>query len=76
MEAHEKRVVIEPDHCSNCEFYITEDYEIEGVGYARTFGACRRFPPKRIDGAASGFPIVEDDWWCGEHQKKYLSDDK
>ena len=51
-------------------FYTTEEYEVEDIPYERTFGHCRRFPPKRIDTNYSGFPVVEDDWWCGEHLKK------
>jgi len=64
---------VDLEECQNCRFYTTEDYEIEGVSYERTFGVCRRFPPRRIDGTTSGFPIVEDDWWCGEHLKKFDS---
>lgn len=62
--------------CSGCAFYDNEDYEVEGITYDHSFGICRRYPPKRIDGATSGFPIVEGDWWCGEHQKKFTQDDK
>lgn len=58
------------DKCQNCMFYTTEEYEVEDIPYERTFGHCRRFPPKRIDTNYSGFPVVEDDWWCGEHLKK------
>jgi hypothetical protein len=65
MEENEERVDLK--QCNACKFYSTEDYEIEGVTYERTFGVCRRFPPRRIDGTHSGFPIVEDDWWCGEY---------
>ncbi len=64
------------EECGNCKFYSTEDYEIDGVTYERTFGVCRRYPPRRIDGTASGFPVVEDDWVCGEYQKKFATDDK
>jgi hypothetical protein len=74
MEENEEGVDL--NECSNCIFYATEDYEMEGINYQRTFGVCRRFPPRRIDGLTSGFPIVEDDWWCGEHQKKFALEDK
>ncbi len=68
MEANEERVDIE--ECKNCRFYEMQEYETaEGISYERTFGMCRRFPPKRIDGTISGFPVVEEDWWCGEHLK-------
>lgn len=74
METDEEGVVV--DQCNNCKFYDTEDYEIDGISYERTFGVCRRFPPRRIDGTTSGFPVVEDDWWCGEYQKKFDQNDK
>ena len=67
METDEEGVVVA--ECSNCQFYITEPYEIDGVTYVRSCGECRRYPPKRIDSTMSGFPYVEDDWWCGEHLK-------
>lgn len=57
-------------HCCNCKFYDTEEYEDEEVTYEMTYGSCVRFPPKRIDGSTSVFPIVEDDWWCGEFKLK------
>ncbi len=57
--------------CKHCSYYDTEDYEIDSVTYERTYGECRRFPPRRIDGVNSAFPIVEDDCWCGEYQKKF-----
>ena len=57
------------DQCSNCQFYNTEDYEVDDIDYERTYGVCLRMPPKRIDGTLSAFPVVEDDWWCGEHKK-------
>lgn len=68
MEQDEERVVV--DSCSNCMFYKAGEYEVEDIEYEPTYGLCRRFPPRRIDGSVSGFPAVEDDEWCGEHQKK------
>lgn len=59
------------DECANCRFYGSEEYEIDGITYSHTFGICQRYPPKRIDGTTSGYPVVEDDWWCGEHQKNF-----
>jgi hypothetical protein len=56
--------------CRDCKFFDSEEYENEEVTYEMTYGSCRRYPPKRIDGNTSGFPIVEDDWWCGEFMKK------
>lgn len=70
METHAEGVAVE--QCDNCMFYDTKDYEIDGISYERSFGVCRRFPPRRIDGITSGFPVVEDDWWCGEYQKKFV----
>jgi len=61
------------DLCCNCRFYELEDYEFDDVSYEKTYGVCRRYPPKRIDGTFSGFPVVEDDSWCGEHQKNDLN---
>ncbi len=63
------------EECSNCKFFQTEEIEIDGIAYDRDYGICRRYPPKRIDGANSGFPFVENDWWCGEHQKKFAEID-
>ena len=62
--------------CANCKFYASGEYEIDEVEYEPSYGLCRRFPPRRIDGSNSGFPVVEDDWWCGEHQKKFIQNDK
>lgn len=69
MEADEERMDLE--ECRNCKHYNTSDYEIDEISYERTFGVCRRFPPRRIDGTNSGFPVVENDWSCGEYQKKF-----
>lgn len=66
MEENAKRVDL--DCCKSCLFYDTQELEYEGVSYERTYGYCRRFPPRRIDGTTSGFPVVEEDSWCGEHQ--------
>lgn len=59
--------------CRDCKFYTNDEMIIDGIPYQNTYGVCRRYPPKRIDGSASGFPVVEDDWGCGEHQKKFDS---
>lgn len=64
------------EQCSNCKFYINDDYEIDEISYDNTFGVCRRFPPRRIDGTHSGFAAVEDVWWCGEYKKKFVDNDK
>ena len=69
MEEDEERVAV--DRCENCRFYLSNDYEQDDVTYDSTYGVCRRFPPRRVDGVYSVFPIVEDDWFCGEHQKKF-----
>jgi len=74
METYEERVDL--NSCENCKFYRSGEYEQDEVEYEPTYGFCRRFPPRRIDGINSGFPIVEDDWWCGEHQKKFVTQDK
>jgi hypothetical protein len=74
METDEERVDI--NTCANCKFYVSGEYEIDEVEYEPSYGLCRRFPPRRIDGSNSGFPVVEDDWWCGEHQKKFIQNDK
>ena len=74
MEADEEGVVV--DQCSNCVFYDSDDYEEDEVTYEKTYGYCKRFPPKRIDGNLSVFPVVEDDCWCGEHEKNFEEDVK
>lgn len=63
------------EQCSNCRFYSLEDYEEDGINYEISYGLCRRYPPKRIDGTVSGFPVVEYDDWCGEYQKKFPEND-
>ncbi len=75
METDEEGVAVD-DECRNCRFYNSEEYEVDDIPYDKGYGICLRYPPKRIDGSASGFPVVEDDWWCGEHQKKFASDVK
>lgn len=64
------------DECSNCKFYLTTEYEVDDIEYEPSYGSCRRFPPRRIDGINSAFPVVEGDWWCGEHQKNFATNDK
>lgn len=59
--------------CKNCKFYDSEEFIIEDIPYPQDCGACRRYPPRRIDGSNSGFPIVDDDCWCGEFKKKEVS---
>lgn len=56
--------------CKNCRFYISDEYEVEDIPYESDCGQCVRYPPKRIDGQTSGFPFVEDKWFCGEFMKK------
>lgn len=74
MAQDEERMVIE--ECAECKFYNSTDYEVDEIQYNRSYGLCRRFPPRRIDGMNAGFPTVEDDWWCGEFQKNFPSSDK
>jgi 6-phosphogluconolactonase/glucosamine-6-phosphate isomerase/deaminase len=74
MEKDAQRMAI--DACQNCKFYTADEYVIDDVDYEPSYGLCRRFPPRRIDGTDSAFPFVEDEWWCGEHQKKFTPDDK
>ena len=64
MEQNEKRVLIEK--CSNCVFYTSDTYEDDRIEYESMSGFCQRFPPVRIDGAISAFPVVTCDCWCGE----------
>lgn len=55
-------------NCRNCRFFIPDSFEQDDIEYELTYGQCRRYPPKRIDENVSGFPMVEEDWVCGEHQ--------
>ncbi len=73
MEPNEKRVDLE--NCSNCNFYMITEYDFSEYNYIPTYGQCRRFPPTRIDRSNSRFPIVEDDYWCGEFKKNFDKND-
>ena len=57
------------ERCKDCKFYQTDNFEEDDISYSEEFGVCRRNPPKRIDANLSGFPMVEEDWWCGEFVK-------
>jgi len=57
------------EECSTCVFYDKSNVEQEGIEYEMSFGICRRFPPQRIDGMISMFPVVDADSWCGEYQE-------
>lgn len=67
MELYEERMDLEC--CKDCKFYRTEGFEEEDISYAEDFGECRRYPPKRIEANHSGFPMVDETWWCGEFVK-------
>lgn len=44
--------------CKHCKFYM--DVEVPH---------CRRLPPMREnEGKNAGFPIVNREWFCGEHK--------
>ena len=55
------------EKCENCKYYLAGEYEQDGIEYEQTYGICRRYPPRRIDGVNSANPFVEDEWWCGEY---------
>lgn len=67
MAKHEERMALET--CKDCRFSNFEEYEVEDITYKEPYGVCRRFPPHRIDSEISGFPIVDEENWCGEFQK-------
>lgn len=67
MAQDEARVDLNAE-CKTCLYYDPIQYETDGINYEHHNGMCRRFPPRRIDGSHSGFPIVTESSWCGEYQ--------
>lgn len=57
--------------CKECKFYLSDEYEQDGISYQTPYGHCRRYPPTRVDSYVSGFPLVEDEEWCGEFEKNF-----
>lgn len=49
--------------CATCVFFDRLD------GPEPRFGLCRRNPPLLVEQGAlnGGWPVIEDDDWCGEH---------
>lgn len=52
--------------CKNCRFFAPIMYEFDDTELPSDFGECRRFPPKPVPAEEQGFPVVEEDNWCGE----------
>lgn len=56
--------------CKNCRHFCPYIYEYDHDApydqLSSDYGECRRFPPKVMPPEDSGFPVVEDDMWCGE----------
>ena len=73
MEQDAKRVDLT---CGNCKFYEKDMYNVADIPFKATYGRCRRFPPKPISLTSAEFPPVDEDSWCGEHQKKFAQSDK
>ena len=60
-----KKPELFPDTCGNCRFIR--------FGSSLEVGFCQRFPPLLSDAdgeMAFTFPVVTDDEWCGEYQRK------
>ena len=57
-------------HCKNCRHYCAYVYEFDHIensdSLVSDYGECRRFPPKLVAAEESGFPVVEENLWCGE----------
>lgn len=56
--------------CKNCKYFCPYVYEFDNDDSSdlmlSDFGECRRFPPKLVPSEDSGFPVVEENAWCGE----------
>lgn len=52
--------------CKNCKHFCPFIYDFDDGGIPTDYGECRRFPPKRVPAEESGYPVVEQDMWCGE----------
>ncbi len=56
--------------CKKCRHFCPFLYDLDMDGdsdqLVSDFGECRRFPPKPVPTEQSGFPVVEENCWCGE----------
>ena len=56
--------------CKNCRFFCPYVYEYDTDEPSdlavSDYGECRRFPPKLVAAEENGFPVVEENMWCGE----------
>lgn len=59
-----------PECCYKCKFYQEFTYQYDDTTVEASYGECRRYPPKQLASADGGFPLVEEDVWCGEFQSK------
>ena len=41
-------------------------YEFDDTSIPTDYGECRRYPPKCVQDEEIGFPVVQDNKWCGE----------
>lgn len=56
--------------CQNCQYYKEYVYQYGDSENSAGYGECRRFPPRKVPTDENGFPLVEEDVWCGEFQEK------
>lgn len=56
--------------CKSCRYFCPYVYDFgedePNGGMVSDYGECRRFPPKLVADEESGFPVVEENAWCGE----------
>ncbi len=59
-----------PKSCKHCRHFCPYIYEFDtdepDDQLVSDYGECRRFPPKAVSAEEVGFPIVEENTWCGE----------
>lgn len=54
----------EVECCGECRFYKRSDTD------PYYDGACHRYPPTAVDFEHVSWPSTDNNWWCGEFQRR------